>query len=293
MLGIDFASIDGNRPPSWSVATDVGTSFVIVRGVYGRPLQKGGSIYVDPTLQYRDAIRKAGMTYGAYLFLCYPKIGWSPPPSPEQQAEVFCKNVPLERYRDFPPMLDVEFPGGRQITGFSAQEALDWTHRAWKVLKAHYGIAPGIYTSARVWKEDLDDLPAPIFTESPLWLAKPWPWPIRTKARMMPPVGVRPNVPPPLGDATNYWIYQYQGDAVGFPGFTSTVDVNRFHSISEPAKGDQVRWIQRRLGQCEGTPGLFDEVTAICVEDFQRCHGLKPDRIVGPKTFAALAWSNP
>ena len=36
----------------------------------------------------------------------------------------------------------------------------------------YYGVAPIIYTSARVWQEDLANLPAPDLAESPLWLKR-------------------------------------------------------------------------------------------------------------------------
>jgi hypothetical protein len=38
------------------------------------------------------------------------------------------------------------------------------------VFKSYYKVAPMIYTSERVWREELSNLPAPDLTESPLWL---------------------------------------------------------------------------------------------------------------------------
>src|SRR5262249_47409417 len=98
-----------------------------------------------------------------------------------------------------------------------------------------------------------------------------------------------PPVPPPWGDATNWWVHQYQGDALGFPGFSSTVDVNRFNPMVQGAAGDRVKWVQRRLGLAES--GELDETMRKKVVAHQRAKGLTPDGIIGPRTFATLCWS--
>ena len=54
----------------------------------------------------------------------------------------------------------------------TAGQLLDGVREAWQTLRARYGVAPIIYTSARVWQEDLANLPAPDLVESPLWLAR-------------------------------------------------------------------------------------------------------------------------
>ena len=69
----------------------------------------------------------------------------------------------------------------------------------------------------------------------------------------LPTAGATPPVPPPWGDATNWWIHQYQGDAVRLPGFpTGNVDMNRFNTMTRGATGDRVRWVQRRSGNVTG-----------------------------------------
>src|SRR4029078_1259496 len=66
-----------------------------------------------------------------------------------------------------------------------------------------------------------------------------------------------PPVPPPWGDSTNWWIHQYQGDAIRLPGFsTGNVDLNRFNTMLKGATGDRVKWVQRRLGIAQN--GQFD-----------------------------------
>jgi hypothetical protein len=159
-------------------------------------------------------------------------------------------------------------------------------------LRDHYGVAPLIYTSARIWREELDDLPAPDLDESPLWAVR---WiveqnqpAVRNPATF---AGGRwdPVIPPPWGDA--WWIQQTQGDALGFPGFAGKVDIDRFNSLARGAAGDRVGWVQRRLAV--PTTGLFDAATDAAVRDLQAASGLVADGVVGPRTFARLCWVSP
>ena len=201
----------------------------------------------------------------------------------------------LER-SDLPPALDVEFPGrGRIETGMTPQQLLDGVRAAWTVLKDHYGVAPLIYTSARVWHEDLRDIPAPDLIESPLWLT-PYPFGAGGPAVHDPQKFARggryfpPPVPKPWGDKTNWWIHQYQGDARGLPGFRQ-VDMNLFNAMVAGATGDRVKWVQRRLGI---TPsGVFDASTRSALGAFQAKNGLFTNYVIDPRTFAFLCWSNP
>src|SRR4249919_1120856 len=99
----------------------------------------------------------------------------------------------------------------------TARQLLDGVREAWKTLRDHYRVAPIIYTSARVWREDLANLPAPDLVESPLWLARYpfWKGTAVYDPRHFAGGRLNPPVPPPWGDPTNWWIHQYQGDAVG------------------------------------------------------------------------------
>jgi peptidoglycan hydrolase-like protein with peptidoglycan-binding domain len=199
---------------------------------------------------------------------------------------------PLER-SDFPPTVDVEFESteGRPGTGLTIGQALEWVEAAWQVLFEVYGAAPLLYTSERIWVEEFDNAPAPRLIESPLWLAKPWPWAVRTLARRDAAFFADgrhdPRVPRPWG--SQWFIHQYQGDALGFPGFSATVDINRFRTTSDGAAGDHVKWMQRRLGIDES--GAFDAATREAAVAHQSANGLVADGIVGPKTFASLCWS--
>lgn len=287
-IGPDYASIDRNSTPDWAAARSAGSRFAIVRGTY--------EDWVDPTWK-RDhaAIRAAGLVAGAYL-LALPGAAH---PSPEEQAAAFVAAIDLQRGVDLPPAVDVEFPGGVAKTGLTRLQLLDWVRRMVAAVRKAYGVDPLIYSSQRVLDgNDDDSLSLPRLgvaianlTSCPLWLAR-YPYKARTPAQITPATVATmpwPPVPVEWGDRTNVWIHQYQGDAVGFPGFSSQVDVNRLFTMTLGSSGDRVRWVQRRL-QAEGTPGQFDQVMLEALREFQAARGLVADGVIGPKTFAALCW---
>jgi GH25 family lysozyme M1 (1,4-beta-N-acetylmuramidase) len=288
-LGLDTFGLDGNKVRDWKRAKAEGQmSFAIFRSNYG-------SFTDTAFVREWPKIRDAGMVRGAYMFLRFPHpevdAKFGPCPSPDAQAKAFIKTVGKLDRRDLPPSLDVEFPGGRRKTGMSPQQCLEHVRAAWRTLRTFYGVAPIIYTSARVWHEDLDDLPVPDLLESPLWLAF---YPFKKgEARRDAAVTRRdPPVPPAWGDRTNWWIHQYQGDALRLPGFvTGNVDLNRFHGMNRGAVGDQVKWVQRRLGLAQS--GKFDAMMVTAVRKFQRNSGLPETPVIDPQTFALLCWSNP
>ena len=61
IIGLDYASVDGNKKPDLAAAYKAGARFAFVRGAYGA--------WSDPTAK-RDAddVRESGMVFGAYLF---------------------------------------------------------------------------------------------------------------------------------------------------------------------------------------------------------------------------------
>jgi len=287
MLGVDYASVDDNAPPDFHKARQAGTRFALVRAIYGRRVHgqcDAAPVFVDPVwARDKDAITAAGLLRGAYLFVCYPRNGCDTP-TPEVQAQAFIDHVELERDKDFVPMFDVE--EASDVLG--PDEMYDWTLRVTTALRAHYRAWPGMYTSAQVWAEHLCNHAAGPLAECPLWLAKPWPWQANTEVHLDGALDREPRTIPQFGDATNYWIYQYQGDAVRWPGFSNTVDANRFHGVARKATGTIVSWIQRRVAA--SVDGDFGPKTESAVKAFQAKHGLLADGIVGPATFAALAW---
>jgi lysozyme len=287
-LGIDTASVADNHNPDWARArSQVPMDFAIIRANYG----------TAPDRVFRrdwPKIKTAGLVRGAYLFLRFPHSRWGRPASPVAQARAFIATVGRLDQSDLPPSLDVEFPGSRRETGMTARQLLDGVREAWRTLRDHYEVPPIIYTSARVWREDLDNLPAPDLVESPLWLAR-YPFPkgpaVYDPRRL---AGRRFNlpVPPPWGDATNWWIHQYQGDAVRLPGFpTGNVDMNRFNVTTRGMTGDRIRWVQRRLSIPQS--GTFDAATEAALRAFQGRKGIPANGVVDPRTFAFLCWSHP
>jgi GH25 family lysozyme M1 (1,4-beta-N-acetylmuramidase) len=283
-LGVDIASVDGNKPVDWGAAKVAGVCFAIFRGTY--------STWADPTWKLEaDRARAVGIIVGTYLFPVMDKTA----PSAELQVGAFIKAVGPLALGDLPPTLDIEFPGGTAKTGHTRDELLVWIWEAVSALRKAYGIWPMLYTSARVWDgEDADSLnqdaskvDSSELINCPLWLAR---YPFAT--RLAPVLGDRaealplPPVPKLWRDPTNVWIHQYQGDAIKLPGFTATEDLNRFFGLSQGSKGERVKWIQKRLRITQD--GDFGPGTKNAVESYQRVNKLVPDGIVGPKTFAYL-----
>ncbi len=282
-LGIDIASIDGNKPVDWSAARAAGCCFAIFRGTY--------KTWIDPTWKLEaDRARAAGVTVGAYMF---PVMNLGAASVHEQVAALHKAIGPILP-GDLPPTLDVEFPGGISKTGRSRSDLLSWVREAVAEIRSVFGVWPMIYTSARVWDgQDSDSLHAPAtpeLLECPLWLAR-YPFKIRidaVKTASQVDALALPPVPVSWG-AANVWIHQYQGDAINFPGFTRTVDLNRFFDLRLGCRGERVKWLQRKVHlqpDADFGPATFKALT-----DFQRAKNLTPDGIVGPKTFAYLSQS--
>lgn len=284
IFGIDTASVAGNRNPDWMKAKATGPiSFALIRSNFGTTPDKSFS-------REWPRIRDAGLVRGAYLFLRFPR-GRKSAPTPEDQAAAAIDTIGDLEEGDLPPALDVEFPGnGRSETGLSVQACMEGVQQAWEALQAAYGCPPLVYTSARVWRDDLKNAPVNGLGDSPLWLAR---FPFRLGRPAIRDASVfddgahDPPVPKPWGDAGLWWIHQYQGDALEFPGFNGKVDMNRFNAARPGSRGDRIGWLQRRLGIAETE--VFDSATQAAVRAFQTARELSADGIVGPRTFAFLA----
>ncbi len=288
VLGLDTFGLDGNKNRDWARARTEGPiSFAIFRATWG--------VSTDTAFPIEwPRIKDAGLARGAFLFQRFPHPAvdkkYGACPDPVAQATALTRSLPLSMLdqSDLPPTLDVEFPDGRSKTGMTAQQCLEQVRAAWKVLKNYYKVAPMIYTSERVWREELSNLEAPDLTESPLWL-KHYPFnkgPARRDAAV---TRIPPPVPLPWGDS-NWWIHQYQGDAIGLPGFApGNVDMNRFGTMTKGAAGAKVKWLQRRLGIAQS--GTFDGATETALTAFQGKSGLEEIATVDLRTFAYLCWS--
>lgn len=280
--GIDYARVDGNKHPiDFKAAYAAGCRFAILRGAWGT---------VVDTIVRRDAqrLRDAGIPVGAYLFLRCPTKK-QPVADPETQARTLIASVGAWEPGDLPPTLDVEFPGvlGRKETTLSARQAIEWCERAYDTLRQVYPTVM-IYTSARVWREDLVDLPS-YMGAGPLWLKTPYYWkagrPYDTSRRTM-----SPDLPEPWVNGMNEqgaWFQQIQGDAIGVPGFSSTTDINLFIPMQFGEKSRRVRFVQRCV-KTKVIDGDFGPKTEAALRSFQMENRLPATGVVDVATFAAL-----
>ena len=275
---VDLASVDENKRPDYHAFKAWGGSGVILRGAF----TFRGTAFTDPIVSRdRNAIADAGLTFGAYLIL-----GWTVDPitQAKKMIEACGKAMP----GDFPVFVDVEFPGQHGIRdfGISPAEALAKITIAIQVLEDAYGVV-GVYTSERVWREDMSMIPSDIGRRCPLWFKTGYPMKARSPANTMlrGPFG---KMPTPWTDpgGPGGWIRQYQGDATGVPGFSSTVDLNEFIPY-DVAKPEQARaaWIVSRLADHNA---LVTSDFLATIRSFQTANGLTADGVIGPKTFAAL-----
>ena len=162
------------------------------------------------------------------------------------------------------------------------------------MIKDALGVPPLLYTSQVYWidPDGMNNLPAPELADCAAWW-KYWPWPVRSPAVYDPAIVDKlaaPPTPPTVG--THWIIQQYQGDALGYPGFKSTTDMDRLHVQKQGDLNESVKWIQARL------PGLtvdgnFGPKTTDAVKAFQALKKIAADGIVGLDTTQLLAWVPP
>jgi peptidoglycan hydrolase-like protein with peptidoglycan-binding domain len=283
IIGPDLASVDKNNTPNYLVAKQAGARFVIIRAVYGRG-GSGGGPWLDPTwARDSDRLLTVNVKRGAYLFLCFPQTDPGVnTPTPEAQVDAFAGYVQLTSYHDFVPIIDIE-----EKSSLNAEDYHAWVLRAVHRMKDHYGCWPMIYLSNRVWAEYMPGQPSGDLQNCPPWIAKPWTLDVREPIDLTGNPSVQPSVPSQLG-TNNWWLFQYQGDALGWPGFNATVDASRFNLTTVGANGSHVKWLQQRLGVT--VDGSFGIETHQAVVQLQIKYAITADGIVGPDTFAVLAW---
>jgi N-acetyl-anhydromuramyl-L-alanine amidase AmpD len=71
------------------------------------------------------------------------------------------------------------------------------------------------------------------------------------------------------------------------PYVVPAVDGEGRKALRRGARGNQVKQVQTEVGVAAN--GTFDAITEAAVRRFQRDHGLVPDGIVGPRTWATLS----
>ena len=298
-LGIDYANTDPiEKPgvPGFAKAKAAGARIIIPRGVFGRPMAGQTPVYRDSYWARDKAdIVAAGLKRSSYLFVCVPTKARPDTPTPAVQVKSFCDYVQLDRPilgqapHDMVPFFDVE----QHSDVISASAYYDWILEVAKLLRAAFGAWPGMYTSDRVWTEELKNHAAGQLVNCPLWIAKPWPWAVKTPVHLDGAPAYSPYTISEFGDATGWILYQYQGDGLGMPGFSpGAVDMNRANLARRGSKGTLVRWIQERAGNLV-VDGDFGPKTEARIKQLQAAYALAADGIIGVDTFTLLTWLNP
>lgn len=298
-LGVDFASVDGNLEPDFLRAKSAGIAFAYIRRsyCYYDSVHKAYRLSHDPCYQ-RDAerARDAGLVVGSYLF---PTFALGAPTPAEQVANFLVAGGEVIQGKDLPVALDVEFTGnGIADTHQSKEKVFSLVLEFLRELRKNFSTV-AVYNSHVQWHDD-NGLGGPNSEELEgvlLWQKTPYRLKAGQARDTLPPID--PHVGPLKADPHDYWrvplpwekqgwfMQQYQGDAVGVPGFSHTVDINRFVPFRADTKSVVRReWLLDRLDHLtpEHVSVPLDEV----LKDFQRANGLTADAIVGVATFAAL-----
>lgn len=300
-LGVDFASVDGNKEPDFVLTHAAGIRFAYIRRsyCYYDPMHRAFRLAHD--LCYaRDAqrARDAGLTVGAYLF---PSFAVGAPSPAEQVANFLAAGGDVISGKDLPVVLDVEFPGrGILDTKRLKTEVFTLVLEFIAELRKHFS-AVGVYTSHGQWHDD-NGLGGPNSKELEgvlLWQKTPY----RLKAgnpqdKQTPP---DPHVGVLTTDPNDYWrvplpweeqgwfMQQCQGDAIGVAGFSHTVDINRFVPFAAGTSTKSRRsWLFNALNRA--APFDLNAPLDAVLKDFQHSRGLVADGIVGVATFATLCW---
>lgn len=275
-IGSDVASVDGlGLSPSWQAS---GQAFVGLRASYGTAPDSRHAMYAAE-------LDRLGIARFSYLFLRFgDNVG-----TPEAQADAAIGVIGAPNRAYFTPVVDLEMSGARP-KGWTDEQALDWFLRAWRRMKAAFGADPGVYTSDVVWVDpaQLGNPSCPEIKNAWSW-TKYWPFPVRTQAVYSPAIVSAlpmPKVAPVFDEA---WVMQqYQGDALNYPGYIGTCDLNRVHAWKVGDTGGTVRWIQRKLRIV--ADGNFGPKTESAVKAFQTMSGLAADGIAGLYTLMRLTW---
>jgi len=139
--GIDAARFQTSI--NWKQARNSGVNFAFIKATEGGDL-------LDPS--FKDHWRgagHAGVARGAYHFYYFCT-------SPEDQARWFIKNVPRTKGM-MPPVLDMEWNPFSPTCAHRRPDARvvqDEMRRWLRIVEAHYGQRPIIYTTPRFYKEN-------------------------------------------------------------------------------------------------------------------------------------------
>ena len=204
--GIDAARFQ--KSINWNTARRNGVNFAFLKATEGGDL-------LDPSFKkhWRGAGR-AGMYRGAYHFYYFCT-------APEVQAAWFIRNVPRNAGA-LPPVLDMEWnpfsPTCAHVRPPAAEVRAQM--RKWlRIVEAHYGQRPIIYTTPK------------FFSENGLGLFQGYDFWLRTTAKT--PAEAYP------GQSWTFWQYTATG---AVPGIAGEVDLNAFGGSAETWQA----WVARR-----------------------------------------------
>lgn len=277
VTGIDVAAVDANSPPDWHAAYAAGARFCY--------LKKSQHVYPD-AYYVRDVqnARDAGLIVGAYHF-----PGWGTKAASAKTQIAAFKSAPgdIQPGKDLPPALDIEGGhNGFKSWGMSKSELVEFIRQLVLEVEDQFGVKPVIYTSYPQFY-DLGCPSMPWVSAAGLWLKTPYRHPARSPFDPTPPTRA-PHTDNDADDLKSlfqipdpwkFWIiHQYDGDAIGFPGFNRTVDVDRFNTLSVGAKGPYVEWVQGRLSAAQGSAaqGSSSQVPQSAAPNTSDVHGGDP-----------------
>jgi lysozyme len=151
--GIDVSRHQGNI--DWEAVSkmnhnEISVDFAFIKASEGRTV-------VDEFFKsnWKEA-KSAGIMRGAYHF-------YRTHLTPEEQIDLFVRQIPKLEKGDLPPVLDIE------IKGSCPPAKLRKNIKTWLALaEKHYGVKPIIYTSYHFYHTYLN---TPEFKKYPLWLA--------------------------------------------------------------------------------------------------------------------------
>lgn len=188
----------------WQAARAAGVYFAFIKATEGGDL-------VDPAfaMNWQLAARH-GVRRGAYHFFyhCRPAA---------EQARWFIRHVPRS-VGALPPVLDMEWtPFSPTCTTRRAPETIrDEARTFLRILEAHYGQRPLIYTTVDFW------------TDNQMWKLGPYPFWLRSTAAH----------PDDLYDGRHWTFWQYTSTGL-VPGIEGEVDINVFQGSA----GDWRAWL--------------------------------------------------
>jgi len=244
-------------------------------------------------------IQQAGLFRGAYHY-------GHPGRDAETQAAHFSSVVGPLGFRDLPPVLDLE-----EADGQSAEQVLNWARAFVTKAETLFGRSVVVYTGG-FWREALKNIDDPFFRKRSLWLAayraqpvvpgswSEWTFWQYTEGAHNGPVAV-PGVRPCdqdlfkgseadldllcRGDAPAVEQPPALGPDKAFPGTQFVWP--RTPAVAGPAVKE---WQQRMVarGFKMDADGVYGPESKAACAAFQRDHGLVPDGIVGPRTWAAI-----